>query len=174
MRVLVTGGTGVLGRQVVRLLDGKAEVRVLSRRPNGQPGFIKGDLDTGEGLAAASDGVDVIAHCASPADYRRPQRDVEGTRRLLEATRGQPHVVYASLTAHSAGSKSTASRPDRGGGQLTGRRCPSSRVQRVAARKDATAAVIRTTPAPVTTASVCSSRPQSFPAVIRRCPVSIT
>jgi uncharacterized protein YbjT (DUF2867 family) len=98
MRVLVTGGTGVLGRQVVRLLDGKAEVRVLSRRPNGQPGFVQGDLDTGEGLAAASDGVDVIAHCASPADYRRPQRDVEGTRRLLDAARSQhPHVVYISI-----------------------------------------------------------------------------
>jgi uncharacterized protein YbjT (DUF2867 family) len=98
MRVLVTGGTGVLGRQVVRLLDGKAEVRVLSRRPNGQPGFVQGDLDTGEGLAAASDGVDVIAHCASPADYRRPQRDVEGTRRLLHAARSQhPHVVYISI-----------------------------------------------------------------------------
>jgi uncharacterized protein YbjT (DUF2867 family) len=98
MRVLVTGGTGVLGRQLVRLLNGKAEVRVLSRRPSGQPGFVKGDLDTGEGLAAASHGVDVIAHCASPADYRRPQRDVEGTRRLLDAARGQhPHVVYISI-----------------------------------------------------------------------------
>jgi uncharacterized protein YbjT (DUF2867 family) len=97
MKVLVTGGTGVLGRDLVRLLEGKADVRVLSRRPNDQPGFVTGDLDTGEGLVAAVDDVDVIAHCASATDYRRPQRDVEGTRRLLEATRGQPHVVYISI-----------------------------------------------------------------------------
>ena len=97
MRVLVTGGTGVLGQELVRLLEGKAEVRVLSRRSNDKPGFVTGDLDTGEGLAAATDGVDVIAHCASAADYRRPQRDVEGTRRLLEATRDHPHLVYISI-----------------------------------------------------------------------------
>jgi uncharacterized protein YbjT (DUF2867 family) len=98
MRVLVTGGTGVLGREMVRLLDGKAEVRVLSRRQSHRPGFVKGDLDTGEGLSAAADGVDVIAHCATTADYRRSQRDVDGTRRLLQAVRGgPPHVVFISI-----------------------------------------------------------------------------
>jgi hypothetical protein len=51
MKVLVTGGTDVLGRNMVRLLDGKAEVRVLSRGPSDRPGFVKGDLDTGNGLA---------------------------------------------------------------------------------------------------------------------------
>jgi uncharacterized protein YbjT (DUF2867 family) len=98
VRVLVTGGTGVLGRELVRSLDGKAEITVLSRRPNLRSEFVKGDLDTGEGLGAAVDGVDVIAHCATAADYRRPQRDVEGTRRLLEAVDGgRPHVAYISI-----------------------------------------------------------------------------
>lgn len=98
MRVLVSGGTGVLGRELVRLLGGQAEVRVLSRRSTDRPGFVRGDLDTGEGLFTATSGVDVIAHCATAADYRRPQRDVEGTRRLLKAARGQqPHVVYISI-----------------------------------------------------------------------------
>jgi uncharacterized protein YbjT (DUF2867 family) len=98
MRVLVTGGTGVLGSELVRLLDGQAEVRVLSRRPTNRPGFVRGDLDTGYGLSIAIAGVDVIAHCATAADYRRPQRDVEGTRRLLAAARGhRPHVVYISI-----------------------------------------------------------------------------
>lgn len=97
MRVLVTGGTGVLGRELVRRLDGTADVRVLSRRGTG-PGQVRGDLETGEGLAEAVAGMDVIAHCASAADYRRPQRDVEQARRLVEAAgAGGPHVVYISI-----------------------------------------------------------------------------
>ena len=98
MKVLVTGGTGVLGEQLVRRLRGRAEVVVLSRRPPDWPGFLRGDLETGEGLAEALDGVDVIAHCASSADYRRPERDVVATRRLIEAARpGSPHLVYISI-----------------------------------------------------------------------------
>ena len=99
MRVLVTGGTGVLGRELVpRLRDNGAEVRVLSRRPVDRPGFAQGDLETGEGLAAALDGVDTVAHCASSADYLRPRRDVEAARRLLAAARDSgPHLVYISI-----------------------------------------------------------------------------
>jgi uncharacterized protein YbjT (DUF2867 family) len=98
MRVLVTGGTGVLGRELVSRLRAQAEVRVLSRRPPDRPGFVQGDLETGEGLAAALDGVDVIAHCASAADYRRPKREVTQTQRLLDGLAGvRPHVVYISI-----------------------------------------------------------------------------
>jgi uncharacterized protein YbjT (DUF2867 family) len=98
MRVLVTGGTGVLGRELVRRLGDRSEVRVLSRRPLQGPGFVQGDLETGEGLADAVDGVDVIAHCASAADYRRPQRDVAQTRRLVDALGdARPHVAYVSI-----------------------------------------------------------------------------
>jgi nucleoside-diphosphate-sugar epimerase len=64
-RILVTGGTGVLGRELVRRLQRQVDVRVLSRRPSPEPGFVQGDLETGEGLAAAVAGVDVIVHCAS-------------------------------------------------------------------------------------------------------------
>jgi uncharacterized protein YbjT (DUF2867 family) len=98
MRVLVTGGTGVLGRELVSRLRAQAEVRVLSRRPRDRRGFVQGDLETGDGLAAALDGVDVIAHCASAADYWRPRRDVTQTRRLLDGLAGaRPHVVYISI-----------------------------------------------------------------------------
>jgi len=96
--VLVTGGTGVLGRALVQQLNGRADVRVLSRRASDDPSVVQGDLDTGAGLEAAVAGVDVIAHCASAADYRRPRHDVEQTRRLLLATGGRrPHVVYISI-----------------------------------------------------------------------------
>ena len=45
--VLVTGGTGTLGRAVVRLLTARGDgVRVLSR--SGAPDTVKGDLATGD------------------------------------------------------------------------------------------------------------------------------
>jgi nucleoside-diphosphate-sugar epimerase len=58
--ILVTGGSGTLGRGVVaRLLTGGHQVRVLSRRrrPTGVPaavGWATGDLCGGDGLAARS------------------------------------------------------------------------------------------------------------------------
>ena len=106
--VLVTGGTGVVGQQAVsRLLAAGIGVRVLSRRA--QPKMpaaarvVGGDLDTGEGLAAAVTGVDAILHCASATKtpfYGRARRtDVEGTDRLAAAAReaGVSHLVYISI-----------------------------------------------------------------------------
>jgi uncharacterized protein YbjT (DUF2867 family) len=96
--VLVTGGRGVLGSVLVARLGGRADVRVLSRRTPDDPAVVRGDLETGEGIVAALDGVDVIAHCATAADYRRPRRDVEQTRRLLLAAGDRrPHIVYISI-----------------------------------------------------------------------------
>jgi nucleoside-diphosphate-sugar epimerase len=76
--ILVTGGTGSLGRRVVdRLQDAGREVRVLSR--SGRPGTIQADLLTGEGLGLAVRDVDVIVHCASSPRKTR-EIDVEGTQ----------------------------------------------------------------------------------------------
>lgn len=96
--VLVTGGTGSLGRRVVDRLRGPGyEVRTLSRSARGA-GVVRGDLQTGEGLAQALEGVDVLIHCASSP--RKPrQTDVEGTGHLLEAASraGVSHVVFVSI-----------------------------------------------------------------------------
>src|SRR5689334_5050158 len=66
--ILVTGGTGTLGRLVVpRLRDAGRTVRVLSRRSHGaEEGieFVAGDLASGEGVEAAVQGVEIIVHCA--------------------------------------------------------------------------------------------------------------
>ena len=65
--VLVTGGTGVLGRQVVsQLLAAGHSVRVLSRQarptvPNGVQ-VVQGDLVPGKNLDRAVAGVDAIVH----------------------------------------------------------------------------------------------------------------
>jgi uncharacterized protein YbjT (DUF2867 family) len=101
--ILVTGGTGTLGRPLVAALAGAGPpVRVLSRRPRPRPGgppveWVAGDLATGRGLGEAVRGVGVIVHCATGPWSRRV--DVAGTGRLLAAARaaGSPHLVYISI-----------------------------------------------------------------------------
>ena len=96
--VLVTGGTGVLGRQIVeRLRSSGAGVRVMSR--GGKPGTLRGDLLTGEGVERAVRGVDTIVHCAT-SPFRKPtQVDVGGTENMLliAARAGVSHCVYISI-----------------------------------------------------------------------------
>ena len=75
MRILVTGGTGHLGRDIVSLLkDQGHQVRVLARTPGQDPAveWIQGDLATGRGITEAVSGTEVIVHAAtfSPAARR--------------------------------------------------------------------------------------------------------
>jgi uncharacterized protein YbjT (DUF2867 family) len=93
--VLVTGGTGTLGRGVVsRLREQGHEVRVLSRRPGA--GTHEGDLTTGAGVAAAAEGAELVVHAASDT-HRMGGADVDQTRHLLDATRGAGHLLYVSI-----------------------------------------------------------------------------
>jgi uncharacterized protein YbjT (DUF2867 family) len=97
-QVLVTGGTGVLGRRVVeRLGSAGVNARVLSH--SGKPATFHGDLRTGEGLERAVQDIDTIIHCASSPFRRARQVDVEGTGRLLEVAKsaGVSHLVYISI-----------------------------------------------------------------------------
>ncbi|MGK4591471.1 SDR family oxidoreductase [Amycolatopsis sp. w19] len=97
--ILVTGGTGDLGREVVRRLAAEDRlVRVMSRRPrpaNVRHEWARCDLKTGDGLAEAVDGVSAIIHCASTLG----RGDEQVTRNLVEAAKraGHPHVVYISI-----------------------------------------------------------------------------
>ncbi|MET0854914.1 MAG: NAD(P)H-binding protein [Microterricola sp.] len=100
MSVLVTGGTGNLGRAVVRRLRAvDIEPRVLSRQHG--PGLITGDLRTGDGLPAALQGVDTVLHLAT--GYRN---DLDITRALLDAARARggaaPRIVYISIVGVDA------------------------------------------------------------------------
>jgi uncharacterized protein YbjT (DUF2867 family) len=94
--ILVTGGTGTLGRSVVReLTRAGRDVRVLSRRPG--DGHVVGDLVTGAGIDEAVRGAGAIIHCAT--DTRAPRNDVTGTGNLIAAAHrhGAPHLVYVSI-----------------------------------------------------------------------------
>lgn len=70
-RILVTGGTGTLGRLVVSRLHQRAhEVRILSRKAHEERKDVEvatGDLATGEGVDAAVEGIELIVHCAGTA-----------------------------------------------------------------------------------------------------------
>ncbi|MEW5987485.1 MAG: NAD(P)H-binding protein [Chloroflexota bacterium] len=104
--VLVTGGTGVLGREVVaRLARAGYPVRPMSRGPARRQldaanvEWAQADLLTGAGLAEAVTGVGTIVHAASNPFQQTKQVDVEGTGRLLEQARaaGVSHLVYISI-----------------------------------------------------------------------------
>jgi uncharacterized protein YbjT (DUF2867 family) len=96
--ILLTGGTGTLGRIVAsRLRDNGCHVRVLSRHSHA-PGdgveFITGDLATGKGIDPAVTGVGTIVHCAGSS-----KGDEDKARNLVRAASrvGAPHLVYISV-----------------------------------------------------------------------------
>src|SRR3954467_15498332 len=96
--VLVTGGTGRLGKRLMTPLQAAGHtVRQMSRRGTG-PGGVRGDLATGRDLPLALVGAELVIPAAS--NPRDPwQVDVAGTRRLVEAvdrTRLR-HPVYVSI-----------------------------------------------------------------------------
>jgi uncharacterized protein YbjT (DUF2867 family) len=97
-RILVTGGTGTLGRLVVpRLRDAGSKVRVLSRRSREDAEgmeFVAGDLATGEGIEAAVEGAETVVHCAGSS-----KGDEDKARSVVQAASraGARHLVYISV-----------------------------------------------------------------------------
>lgn len=97
-QILLTGGTGNLGRHVLPLLrDAGRDVRVLSRRAHDDAGgveYVTGDLLKGEGIERAVDGVETVLHLAGGA-----KGDDEATRNLVAAAAraGVRHLVLISV-----------------------------------------------------------------------------
>jgi uncharacterized protein YbjT (DUF2867 family) len=96
--ILVTGGTGTLGRLVVpRLRDAGRKVRVLSRRSREAAEgieFVAGDLATGDGVESAVTGTEIIVHLAGSR-----KGDEDKARHLVRAAAraGARHLVYISV-----------------------------------------------------------------------------
>lgn len=102
--VLVTGGTGVLGRQVVAALLARGrDVRIASRHPrpvtdHGPYTWTTVDFRTGAGLADAAAGADTVVHCASSTRPGRPVvADEDLTRLLTGALAPHTHLVLISI-----------------------------------------------------------------------------
>ncbi|MET7756787.1 SDR family oxidoreductase [Streptomyces sp. NPDC005389] len=90
--ILVTGGTGTLGRPVCERLraDGH-DVRVLSRH---SPPYAVDLRQGGPLLDRAVDGADAVVHCSNIL-----RGDKDAARILIEAARraGVPHLLYISI-----------------------------------------------------------------------------
>ncbi|MEU0938177.1 NAD(P)H-binding protein [Embleya sp. NPDC005971] len=96
--ILVTGGTGTLGRLVVPLLrDAGHSVRVLSRSGGAaEEGveYVTADLVENKGVEAAVAGIHTVLHLAGG-----PKGDDEAARNLVRAARAADvrHLVYISV-----------------------------------------------------------------------------
>ena len=96
--ILVTGGSGTLGRLVVsRLRDAGRDVRVLSRTSARlDPGttVVTGDLMTGDGVELAVSGAETVVHCAGTAK----DDDVKALTLTRAALAAQVrHLVFISV-----------------------------------------------------------------------------
>ncbi|RUW99019.1 MULTISPECIES: NAD(P)H-binding protein [unclassified Mesorhizobium] len=113
-KILVTGGTGHLGHDLVPALTASGHtVRLLAReaRLDRAVEWALGDLATGEGIDEALGDVDTVIHAATLSPIaRRGMRpidffsspsdvDVEGTRRLLAASQraNVSHFIFVSI-----------------------------------------------------------------------------
>ena len=100
--VLVTGGTGTIGRLVVReLMKIGQQARILTRNANSAvPSDVQvsvSNLADRSSLNEATQGIDSIIHCASnPA---KATEDIDGTGGLSEcaASNGVRYFVYISI-----------------------------------------------------------------------------
>ncbi|WP_245672587.1 SDR family oxidoreductase [Nocardia anaemiae] len=96
--ILLTGGTGTLGRHVTPLLvEAGFKIRMLSRKAHESTDgveFVTGDLLEGTSVEAAVDGTEIILHLAGG-----PKGDDIATRHLADAAAkaGVQHIVYIGV-----------------------------------------------------------------------------
>lgn len=115
MKVLVTGGTSLIGSQLAKALAARGdEVTVLQRRPaNLGLAEVLADLGDVEAVRRATAGQDTIVHLAAkanvsgdPADYERI--NIGGTRTVIRAAEeaGVRRLVYVSSPSVAHGGSS--------------------------------------------------------------------
>jgi nucleoside-diphosphate-sugar epimerase len=112
MKVLVTGGSGFLGINLIRYLAARGhDIVNLDMAEFDYPDmkdkitFVKGDIRDEKAVERAMQGVDQVVHCAAALPLYSPKdiytTDVEGTRMILKVAHrlGVKRVVHISSTA---------------------------------------------------------------------------
>jgi len=112
MQVLITGGSGFLGINLIRyLLERGHTIRSLDREPFDYPDCasrvdaIVGDIRDRDAVERATRGVDMVVHAAAAlplySDADIMSTDVDGTRNVLDAAlaTGVDRVIHISSTA---------------------------------------------------------------------------
>src|ERR687883_2044992 len=110
-KVLITGGAGILGINLIRYLDERGyalvslDVEEFDYPEKDKVEAIKGDIRDKALVSRAMEGVAFVVHTAAALPLYSPEdiytTDVEGTRNVLEAARrhGVKRVVHISSTA---------------------------------------------------------------------------
>ena len=111
MKVLLTGGTGFLGKNVARALTARGhEVRLLAREGSNLAGLPAGDIARGDvcdaaSLRRAADGCQAILHMAALVKMWVPERavfdrvNVDGLRAALAAAEAAASRAITSACA---------------------------------------------------------------------------
>ncbi len=139
MAIFITGGTGFLGLNLVRLLVSRQKrVRLLTRATSNRLGldsdlieFVRGDVTDADSVREAMSGCDQVFHLAgwvqiSPWGWRVAwQTNVEGTRNICSAALelGVARVVHcSSIAAIGAGT------PDEPADEQSAWNLPANRI----------------------------------------------
>ncbi len=107
MKIIITGGTGFLGRRLaIEAKKRGADVAVLSRNNDEELSavgikIIEGDIMSPEQLRNALDGCDIVYHLAADLDESSPNlwaTNVEGTRNVAGACKavGVKRLIFTS------------------------------------------------------------------------------
>ncbi len=109
MRILITGGTGFLGKELIPILLNRGHsVRILSRRDVSIPGckVVQGNFADPTDARRAVKGVDAVIHLAKLKGHNRPYQEhyrvtVKGTENMVKACleEGMEAFVHASSIA---------------------------------------------------------------------------
>jgi len=131
VKVLVTGASGMLGRQTAEALAARGDdVTVMQRRPSGlRLREVLADVADSSSVAEAARGHDAVVHLAAKVDVVGRWRDyeranVQGTRNVVEACRAagvgrlvhvsSPSVAHAGAALVGAGAEPADPRQARG------------------------------------------------------------
>lgn len=104
--ILITGGTGFLGRHIVdEVLASGKQVRLLLRNPgklaahlHGKVEVVQGDLQDIASIGAAMEGVSKVIHAAAQVSFRKKDREEV----LNNNVKGTTHLINACLEAEIA------------------------------------------------------------------------